>query len=53
MKTVVQVEIESINRVLDLLGSLPYSQVAGIIADLKENSQVVQVEEAVEEETTG
>jgi len=50
MKTIVQVEIDAMNRVLDLLGSMPYNQVAGLVADLKENSKVIQVEETVDEE---
>lgn len=52
MKSIVQVEIDTLNRVLDLLGSLPYNQVAALVQDLRENSKVVQIEETVETETT-
>ena len=52
MKSVVQVEIDTLNRVLDLLGSMPYNQVAALVQDLRENSKVVQIEETVETETT-
>ena len=50
--TVVQVPVESMNRVLALLGSMPYNQVAEIVEDLRANSQLVSVGEEEAEEAT-
>lgn len=45
-RSVVQIEINTMNKVLELLGSMPYNQVAGLVEEIKSSSEVVSLEEA-------
>lgn len=46
---VVQIDVETMNRVLAYLGERPYNQVAEIITAVQNNVKVIDNEETVEE----
>ena len=43
---VVLVEVETMNKVLALLGSMPYNQVAELVNEIQQNTSVVDRPEA-------
>jgi hypothetical protein len=45
-----KVPVETVNKVLNFLASLPYSQVAELITEIQQKSEII--EPTVEEETT-
>lgn len=52
MKNVAQIDIDTLNKVMGLLGDMPYSKVFELIAEIQKNTKIVQVEEetaAIEE----
>ena len=41
MEKVVLVEVETMNKILGVLGSMPYNQIADLLAEIQAKTQVI------------
>lgn len=50
MEKVVLVEVETMNKILGVLGSMPYNQIADLLSEIQAKTQVI--DKPVEEENS-
>lgn len=46
MATVAKLPLDTMNKVLNVLGNMPYAQVAELIAEVRQSTQVVEEPDA-------